>query len=114
MLFKGSSLVPASTVLALNSIGGWSQLKFKPVERMEFNVAFGEDQPFRPGLGRFLTQRAIEGSPFGRNANGFFNVIYQARSNLLFSVEYRRLWTSGFYDPRQIANHVSITSGIVF
>jgi len=114
VLFKGSSLVPASTVLALNSIGGWSQLKFKPVERMEFNVAFGEDQPFRPGLGRFLTQRAIEGSPLSRNANGFFNVIYQARSNLLFSVEYRRLWTSGFYDPRQIANHVSITSGIVF
>jgi hypothetical protein len=59
-------------------------------------------------------ERSIQGSPASRNASGFLNVIYHARSNLLFSIEYRRLWTSGFYDPRQTAGHVSISSGIVF
>ena len=104
----------ASTVLPLNSIGGWLQLKVQPTERIEFNTAFGEDQPFRSGLGRLLLQRSIEGSRLRQNASGFVNVIYQARSNLLFSVEYRRLWTSGFYDPKRNAAHLSLTSGIVF
>ena len=114
VLFKGPPLNAASTVLPLNSVGGWLQLKVQPTERIEFNTAFGEDQPFRSGLGRLLIQRSIEGSPFGKNASGFVNVIYQARSNLLFSVEYRRLWTSGFYDPKRNADHLSLTSGIVF
>jgi hypothetical protein len=112
ILFKGSS--PISPVLAVDSVGGWAQLKFKPVERVEFNGAYGEDQPFRADLNTLLAQRLIEGTPTGRNAGGFFNVIYQPRSNLLFSVEYRRLWTTGLYDPKRTADHVSFTSGIVF
>jgi hypothetical protein len=101
-------------VLPLESAGGWSQLKFKPLERIEFNAAYGLDYPFRAGLGRTLTARIIEGSPGSRNASGFVNAIYQPRSSLLFSVEYRRLWTSRFYDPKQAARQVSISSGIVF
>jgi hypothetical protein len=114
VLFKGPPLSAATTVLPLNSVGGWLQLKVQPTERIEFNTAFGEDQPFRSGLGRLLIQRSIDGSPFRQNASGFVNVIYQARSNLLFSVEYRRLWTSGFYDPKRNADHLSLTTGIVF
>jgi len=101
-------------VLPLESAGGWSQLKFKPLERIEFNAAFGEDYPFHPGLQRLLAARIIDGSIASRNASGFFNVIYQPRSSLLFSVEYRRLWTSRFMDPKQVADQVSVSSGVVF
>ncbi|HYL73799.1 MAG TPA: hypothetical protein VEU96_06315 [Bryobacteraceae bacterium] len=114
VLFRGVPLLSTSSVLALNSAGGWAQFKFKPMERIEFNAAFGEDYPFRQGLRPLLLSRSIEGSPASRNASGFLNVIYQPRSNLLFSIEYRRLWTSSFYDPKQTADHVSISSGIVF
>jgi len=104
-----------STVLPLNNVGGWTQLKYKPVERMEFNAAFGEDEPFRPrAAGRLVSQYTTPGSFVSRNASGFLNAIYTARSNLLFSVEYRRLWTTGFYSPRRTADQISVTTGIAF
>jgi hypothetical protein len=53
-------------------------------------------------------------STVSRNASGFVNTIYQARSNLLFSLEYRRLWTTGLYGSSRAANQISVTSGIAF
>jgi hypothetical protein len=114
VVFKGVSSLASSSVLPLNNVGGWSQIKFKPIGRMEFNAAFGEDQPFRQGLSSLLNLGIIDGQVVNRNSSGFFNVIYQARSNLLFSVEYRRLWTFGLTESKHIADHISITSGIVF
>jgi hypothetical protein len=114
VLYAGSLYTPYSNIVPLESIGGWSQFKYKPMEKMEFNVAYGEDQPFQSGLGRLLNLKLISGTPVSRNASGFANVIYQPRSNLLFSVEYRRLWTDGFYDPRRTAAHMSVTTGIAF
>ncbi len=114
VLFRTVAVNGVTAVLPLNSVGGWSQLKFKPLEKIEFNAAFGTDVPFRAGLRQFLTDRGIQGFPSSRNMSGFLNLIYQPRSNLLFSVEYRRLWTSGFYDPAQNADHLSLSSGILF
>jgi hypothetical protein len=114
VLYAGSLYTAYTSVLPLDSIGGWSQFKYKPMEKMEFNVAYGEDQPFRSGLGRLLSLKLIQGTPVSRNTSGFVNVIYQPRSNLLFSVEYRRLWTYGFYNPRETAAHMSVTTGIAF
>jgi hypothetical protein len=111
VLYAGSLY---SYIVPLESIGGWSQFKYKPIERIEFNAAYGEDQPFKSGLGRLLSLKLIPGTPVSRNASGFVNAIYQPRSNLLFSVEYRRLWTYGFNDPRRTAAHMSITTGIAF
>jgi hypothetical protein len=96
-----SSVVYPKTILrALETAGGWSQLKFKPIERIEFNGVFGGDAPIHAA--------AIS------NKSGFVNVIYQPRSNLLFSVEYRRLWTSGIQEKAHTADQVSVSSGITF
>ncbi len=84
--------------LPLARAGGWAQWKFKPSAVLEFNTAFGEDAAFA----------------IGRNASGFANVIYQPRSSLLFSLEYRRLWTSGLSLTPQTASQVSVSSGISF
>src|SRR5439155_20052992 len=90
VLFIGSVGLAESTVLPLDSSGGWLQLKFKPAAKIEFNSAIGADYAFLSGMRQF---------PVGlsdlvrRNAGGMLNIIFQPRSNLLFSVEYRRLRT---------------------
>jgi len=119
VLLTGATTFPAASVLPLQSAGGWSQLKVKPWERLEFNAAFGEDYPFRSGVsrlfgGRILVGPLVEGPLASRNASGFVNGIFRPRSNLLFSVEYRKLWTSGFVDPKQAAKQLSVSSGIAF
>ncbi|PYR43392.1 MAG: hypothetical protein DMF95_25900 [Acidobacteria bacterium] len=122
VMFDGPATEPDSSLQPVDTAGGWSQLKFKPASRLELNAAFGRDNPFRTRLGRVLAARlgrvlgvASEDEPtVNRNASGFLNVIYQARSNLLFSVEYRRLWTTGLDDATRTADHVSFSTGIAF
>jgi hypothetical protein len=111
VLFTGPSSDPLSAVQPVNTAGGWSQLKVKPSPRLEFNAAAGEDNPLRGRLQRFVTPGA---SLVNRNASAFVNAIYQARSNLLFSVEYRRLWTTGLDDSTRAADHVSVSTGVGF
>ena len=45
VLFSGNPN-PYAQLQALNSVGGWSQLKFKASSKLEFNGAFGVDNPF--------------------------------------------------------------------
>jgi hypothetical protein len=110
VIFEGSAALPGTAVLAFNSLGGWSQLKFKPMEKIQFNAAFGKDGSFGPGLTHLLNASGL----VHRNASGFINLIYQPRSNLLFSVEYRRLWTSRFGDSMATAGHFGLGAGILF
>ena len=88
----------------VDSAGGWTQLKIRPVMKIEANAAFGEDYSFARNM-------AV---PVRRNASGFLNIIYQPRSNLVFSVEYRRLWTSRFQDPTVRTGHVNLGAGVLF
>jgi len=114
VLFDGPPTRPGSSLRPVDSAGGWSQLNVKPANRLEFNVAFGEDNPSRTDLRRLLTIGSVDASAVNRNASGFLNAIYQARSNLLFSVEYRRLWTTSLDEVTRTADHVSFSTGIVF
>jgi hypothetical protein len=106
-------LVDASTsIRGLNSTGGWTQLKFKPSEKLEFNGAFGEDYPSVSDLR--LYSPGLNPLSVARNESAFVNSIYRARSNLLLSIEYRRIRTT---DPNAIvrtANHVNLGAGVLF
>ena len=114
VLFDGAPTDAASIVRPVTTIGGGSQLKFKPAPRLEFNAAFGEDNPTRTGMSRLFSIGGGDGSAVNRNGSGLLNTIYQARSNLLFSIEYRRLWTTGLDDVTRTADHVSLTAGVAF
>jgi len=114
VLFDGPSGDATSAVRPVDSFGGWSQLKIKPASRLEINAVFGGDDPLRSRLARLLPIAAVNGSAVNQNASGFLNAIYQARSNLLFSVEYRRLWTTGLDDVTRTADHLTAVAGIVF
>ena len=106
---------PTTTVLPLNSIGGWTQLKFKPASRVELNGAFGQDSTFASDLNAFLNNGASYFDPtLARNRAIFGNVIYRPRSDLLFALEYRRLRTSDVYGRVENVNHVNLSIGILF
>ena len=114
VIYSGSPANPSTTVQGLRSSGGWAQLKFKPIERLEFNGAFGEDYPFASDLRGLAPSQRVFYPLIGRNAGAFVNSIYRARSNLLFSVEYRHIWTSGINDEKIGADRLNLGAGILF
>ncbi len=104
----------STRVLPVESGGGWAQLKIKPAQRWEFNAAYGGDFPLRGSIPTFPAIFSAEEYKPARNASGTANIIYQPRNNLLFSIEYRRLWTSPFDEPQHRAHHIGIGAGILF
>ena len=114
VLFDGVPDVASSTVFPLNSRGGWAQLKLKANARTELNAAYGFDHS-RPRGFTGLLQVPNDATPSAsRNASDMFNVIYQVRSNVFLSVEYRRLWTTRFDGRAWLADHLNLAGGIVF
>ena len=113
-LFSGPLNVPASRVLGLDSIGGWSQLKFRASERLEFNGAFGLDQAYANDLRAFaITQSYVDANLF-QNRSYFLNLIYRPHTNLLFSAEYKHLRTENLDDYGHNADQVNLMMGISF
>ncbi len=113
-LYNGPLTAPDTTVLGLNTAGGWAQLKLRPTEKLEFNGAFGEDAPYSRDLAYFPNSNSYLYPNIGRNQSGFFNVIYRVRSNVLFSAEYRRLWTFEAYDTKHEAGVINLSMGVLF
>jgi len=114
ILTSGPFTDPATTIKGLNSMGGWVQLKFKPKTNFEINGAFGQDNPFAGELRRFPGSPSYFGESLARNLTPFVNFIYQPRSDVLFSVEYRRLQTYVLDSGANTANHVAASVGYIF
>ena len=113
VLLNGSFFDPATTFRGLDSIGGWAQLKFKPKANLEINAALGLDNPFADEMRQFNTQTIYPSSDV-RNLSPLVNFIYQVRSDILFSIEYRRLQTSMLDAGSYSANHINLAMGYIF
>lgn len=116
-LFNGPLTDAATEVHGLNSVGGWSQLKFRQTEKFEWNAALGQDSAFARDLNYFpspLSQQDYFGATLARNRSALLNFIYHPRSNLLFSTEYRRLQTFTVTGNRATANQISLSTGVLF
>ncbi|NOT25981.1 MAG: hypothetical protein HOP16_07735 [Acidobacteria bacterium] len=114
VLFNGAPTEAASTVHPLRSRGGWTQVKFQQSPRIEFNAAFGIDLSRPRPFNGLLQPPQDEAPSASRNASGLLNVIYQLRSNIFYTVEYRRLWTRRLDGRAWLADHLSFGGGIVF
>jgi hypothetical protein len=114
ILLSGQLADPRTTIRGLDSMGGWIQLKFKPRANFEFNGAVGQDNPFAGELRRFPATQNFYGVLWSRNLSPFVNFIYQVRSDVLFSAEYRRLQTALLDSGSSSANHVSLSLGYIF
>ena len=90
VVYNGPETSQYASVIGVNTVGGWSQLKFKPAEKWEINGAFGEESPFAADL---LQNGDPTYLPVLRNWTTMVNVIDRPRSNLLLSLEYRHLNT---------------------
>ena len=82
--------------------------------KLEFNGAFGEDFSPTPGLQYTYQDEGYEGLAIGRNESWFLNSIYHLRSNLIFSLEYRRLTTAETHPGLFTANQVGLGAAALF
>ena len=115
VLYSGSILNPSTSVLALNTVGGWAQLKYRAMAKLEFNAAFGQDNPYAADVREFAGYAQSYGDPtLTRNRGAFGNVIYRPRSDLLFSLEYRRLRTFTIENISYQAGQVNFGMGVLF
>jgi len=115
VVYDGPLFDPTTLVLPLNDVGGWAQLKFRATPKLEFNGAFGQDSPFAADVRAFGELVTSYAPPFfTANRGAFGNVIYRPRSDLLFSMEYRRLRTFTIYDNSYEAGQLNMSMGVLF
>ena len=103
----------APDFLPLNSVGGWSQLKFSLTSRLEFNGAFGIDNPFANDFRAIPSPAGVYPNVLTANRSAMANFIYRPRSDLLFSGEYRHLRTSEFFNFYS-ADQINVMMGVLF
>ncbi len=114
VLFSGNPTDPATNVRALNSIGGWSQLKLKATSKLEFNGGFGVDSPYSSDLRWFPMNLSYYNPALGQNRSSLVNLIYRPKSNLILSSEYRRLRTFQTDGTSNTAEQLNMIVGVLF
>ncbi len=112
VLFSGNP-APQAQLRALNSVGGWSQLKVTATSKLEFNGAFGVDNPFAADVRGFPLSPGYP-APLLQNRSSLVNAIYRPRSDLLLSGEYRHLRTFDIDAGSPTADQVNLMMGILF
>ncbi|HEY0758840.1 MAG TPA: hypothetical protein VGD59_06250 [Acidisarcina sp.] len=106
---------PATTsYMVPHDIGGWSQLKEKVSERLEFNAALGLDQVHAVELRPFVGAGSTAYGSLARNRTFTGNVIYSPSAYLLFSLEYRRLQSTPVTGPAATSDIIGVAAGYKF
>ncbi|MGC1907112.1 MAG: hypothetical protein WA715_25035 [Candidatus Acidiferrum sp.] len=98
----------------LGVIGGWTQFKFRLDTRSEFNVAAGTGGRNSGDLRDASVTNSFLLSVPARNQMLFANYIFKPRSDLIFSVEYRRLRTYQVTGPANSAGQLGLAVGFLF
>jgi hypothetical protein len=98
----------------LDDVGGWTQLKEKPSERLEFNAAFGLDNVFANELRSFAVPGGTMYENLARNRTYTGNVIYSPSAYLLFSLEYRHIESSPVIGLTAGSNIIGLGAGYKF
>ena len=114
VLWNGDLLDPATDLYGLNSMGGWAQLKYRATPKLQLNTAFGQDNPFAADLRQFGGNKTYYPSPLSRNQSVMGNVLYQPKSDLILSLEYRRLLTGILDGKTNSANIITTSVGFLF
>jgi hypothetical protein len=113
VVYSGDPAYSGVKVRGLNTIGGWAQLKYRPVNKWEVNAAFGMDNPYAADL-RLFPYAAYWNPAIARNQGRFVNMIYRPRSDLLFSAEYRHLATATSTHGFATAGQLNLVMGVLF
>src|SRR3984885_3501131 len=106
--------VTAPQLANIGVIGGWTQFKYRVNSRNEFNVAAGSGGRNSSDLRNAGASDSFLLSVPARNQMLFANYIFKPRSDVLFSVEYRRLRTYDVTGPADAANQLGLAVGFLF
>ncbi len=98
----------------LSDVGGWTQLKQKLSQRLEFNGALGFDQVFANELRHYFVDGGTIYQNLARNRTYTGNVIFSPSSYLLFSLEYRRLESTPVIGNGSQSNIIGLGAGYRF
>ncbi|MGD0631717.1 MAG: cell envelope integrity protein TolA [Terracidiphilus sp.] len=112
--FYYSSYGSNQYVHALDDVGGWTQLKARAGQRVEMNAGFGTDNPFAKEIQAAVPSTGSYYAGFARNRSFYSNAILSPSAYLMFSVEYRRLWTNFSTGPRNFSDAIGIGAGYKF
>jgi uncharacterized coiled-coil protein SlyX len=100
---------------ALNDVGGWTQLKARAGQKFEINAGYGADDPFAREIHTAMQSSGSASYPgLARNRSFFSNVIYSPSAYLLFSLEYKRLWTNYNTGPTDFSDSIGFGAGYKF
>jgi len=113
-LWNGSLADPETEVYGLNSMGGWVQLKYKATSKLQFNGAFGQDNPFAGDLRQFGGNQTYYPSPLSKNRSAMVNFLYQPKSDIVLSLEYKRLTTYTLDSSANAVNIFNMSVGYIF
>ncbi len=108
VVYEGDPNNPATPVRGLDAIGGWSQLKLKATDTLEFNAAVGLDNPTTGEV------RASGNPLLVQNRGALVNFVFRPRSSLLFSAEYGHLRSFQLNDVSNGADRFNLMMGILF
>jgi hypothetical protein len=114
VVFDGNPGLPSTAIRGLNDVGGWTQLKFKANSRLEFNAAFGLENPTSAEVRSASGSQAYVGPLLVQNRGGLINFIFRPRSNLLFSTEYRYLQSFPVSSSNNNADQFNLMMGVLF
>lgn len=98
-----------TTIRGLHAAGGWSQLTFLARPDLDFNFAYGQEDPRNRDLFDGLRNPATR----FRNQAASANFIYRLRQNFLLSLEFRRHW-SDYAAGRRRNDHYNLAVGYSF
>lgn len=112
VVFGGS--FPFSPLRAVDTAGGWAQLKFQLTPKLELNGVVAQDDAFTANIRGFATDQNNFGLIIGRNRGALGNVVFRPRSDLVLSAELKRLRTFPVYSSSTSTNQINLAIGILF
>ena len=100
--------------LPLDDVGGWTQLKARASQRLEFNAAYGIDNLFAGQLRPYLPINPTSYQNLARNSTVYTNAIFSPTAYTLFSFEFRRIDSSPALGRHSIADVFGVAAGYRF
>ena len=112
----GTDPITGATALrALNAAGGWAQFKSRFAQSFEANISMGQDNGFASDFHAVvLSPTATQSQLRARNRMAIGNFIYRPKTYIIFSPEYRRIWTWPISGPANTLDVFTLSVGYQF
>ena len=102
-------------IYGLNDEGGWAQLKTKITRSLEVNAGFGEDAGFSQMLRYYIDPTATDAyTNLARNRTVLANIVYRPKTYLLFSAEYRNIYSWPITGSVNTSQSLGLATGYSF